>query len=241
MATGNVVRNTQLAAMLKAAEKAQCSRMQHSVMNFQKSTIPRYNPVTPTETPSTPGPKKASLPAEDLTPTKTLPPAQLIDLDEIRTESIPFTLDEIEFLERVVKNHSHPSFGGALSRLVDHSNTEPPERKKKLFLQVRCRRCSAGAKGGVKREHNIDFTVRQWQWLENVQGRCKHASIGKTLRIIVDFYMPLCEADYDFEQNIFRAGRVQRTERMDNACKSVDPAKGLAIRGGERCSTDKPL
>jgi len=226
MASGNCVRNTQLSAMLKAAEKAQGARHIRSLHIFQQSrNIPE---------PITPGPRKAKIQEEeDVTPAKTQQPAQLPgDLDEIRTETIPLTLDELEWLDGVVEaqQHGHSGLSGVFSRLIDWANTETPEAKKQLFLVIRCRRCSAGAKGGVKRDRDIELPSRQWQWLENVRGRCKHATIGKTLRIIVDFYMPLCKDDSTFEQKILRAGSTIKNSRHENAVNNVDPTRALAIR-----------
>lgn len=215
--------------MLKAAEKAQTDRLQRNLRTFQQQTGNHFS------APATPGPRKAAIrQQDDLTPAKTLPPAQLpsdsCDLDEMRTESIPLTLDEIEWLDGAVERHGHSGFSGVFSRLVDWSNTEPPEAKKKLFLVVRCRRCSAGAKGGVKRDHDIMLTARQWQWLEAVRARSKHASIGKTLRIIVDFYMAFCKEDSSFEQKLLRAGAAIKKDRHEDAVNSVDPSRALAIR-----------
>merc|ERR1719230_2576982 len=149
---------------------------------------------------------------------------------EDRAETVPLTLDEIEWLDEVADRHSHTSKSGPISRLIDWANAESPETKKKLFLVVRCRRCSAGAKGGVKRDHSIMLSARQWQWLEAVRARSKHASIGKTLRIIVDFYMAFCKEDSAFEQKLLRAGSAIKKERHEDAVSSVDPSRALAIR-----------
>lgn len=166
----------------------------------------------------------------DMTPVKTTAPT-LEEVEETRTESVPLTLDEVEWLEEVVDRNGHGTFGRAMDRIVTWANAEPPEVKKKLFLVIRCRRCSAGAKGGVKHDHDIELPVKQWLWLENVRERCKHASVGKTLRILVDFYMPLCKEDSAFEQRILRAGCSNKTERHKDAIDNVDPARALGIKG----------
>jgi len=233
MAGGNCVRNATLSAMLKAAEKSQCERLHKSVHCFKM-----FRQTTP-EHPITPGPRKTNISEEEdkenATPAKTQQPAQLAgDLDKLCTKAIPLTVDEIEWLDTALEAHGHTDLSGVFERLIDWANTETPEVKKKLFLQVRCRRCSAGAKGGVKRDRDIQLSTLQWQWLENVQGRCKHASVGKTLRILVDFYMPFCKEDYAFEQKIFRRGAALRTDRHEDAVNNVDPARALGIRGGER-------
>lgn len=84
----------------------------------------------------------------------------------------------------------------------------------------------------MKRDRDIQLSTRQWQWLENVQGRCKHASVGKTLRILVDFYMPLCKDDFSFEQKILRRGKAIQSGRHEDAVNNVDPARALGIFQG---------
>jgi len=91
----------------------------------------------------------------------------------------------------------------ALQRLVDRANREPPKAKRQIFLSVRCRRCLQHSRGGAKKEYVIGLPQHHWTWLEGVQNRSKHASIGKTLRIIVDFYKPICEADGGFAAQLF--------------------------------------
>jgi hypothetical protein len=148
----------------------------------------------------------------------------------MRKETIDLTLDEAEWLTKVAKRHGHATASGVLARLVDWANTEPPPAKKHLFLVIRCRRCSAGAKGGVKTAHDISLHSLQWQWLENVRERSKHASVGKTLRIIIDFYMPLCEADEAFEQRCLRAGANPSSERHKDAVQKVDPCRAPGMK-----------
>lgn len=212
--------------MLNAAEKAQSQRLQRSLRNFQESDFGRR------QQPNTPMPKKAmsqeaNKENEIVTPAKTKEPTA--DAFEFRTETMPLTLDEIEWLDGAAKEYGHANLSGVIGRLIDWANGETPEAKKQLFLVIRCRRCSAGAKGGVKRDRDIELCSQQWQWLENVRGRCRHASIGKTLRIIVDFYMPLCKDESEFAQKVLRAGATVKRERHDDAIKSVDPARALAI------------
>jgi len=206
--------------MLRDAQRAHNDRLQRSLNNFNESRLRGELPAA-----SRPEVHREEAPE---------PVRELNDADSLRTETIPLTLDEIEWLDGVVQKHGHTDLAGPMARLIDWANGESPELKKKLFLVVRCRRCSAGAKGGVKRDRDFALTNKQWQWLENVRTRCKHASIGKTLRIIIDFYMPLCQADEELAQKIFRLGATVKTERHEDAVKNVDPSRALAIRGGER-------
>jgi len=220
----NYIRNTALLAMLNDAQKSQGDRMRVQLRQTPAG-LPPSRPVAARQAPKVQEEARAS-------PAKTAEPE---DMDELRTEIVPLTLDEIEWLEEIVERNGHTGMSMTMSRMVDWANTEPPETKKKLFLVVRCRRCSAGAKGGVKRDHPIKLTGQQWQWLENVKERCRHATVGKTLRIITDFLMPLCDKDPAFEQKILRVGATPKTGRMKDAISNVD-MRALAIRGGEGCA-----
>jgi len=141
--------------------------------------------------------------------------------ETMQTKIVPLTLDEVEWLTSVAARTGHATISGVVRRLVEWANAETPEAKKKIFLQVRCRRCSAGAKGGVKTHHDLEIPSVQWQWLMNVKERCNHATVGKTVRIIVDFYMPLCESDPNFEQNVLQAGRNVKSSRHQDAVGCV--------------------
>eukprot|EP00930_Biecheleria_cincta_P044006 TRINITY_DN30188_c0_g1_i1.p1 TRINITY_DN30188_c0_g1~~TRINITY_DN30188_c0_g1_i1.p1 ORF type:complete len:212 (+),score=36.94 TRINITY_DN30188_c0_g1_i1:135-770(+) len=194
MTTGNCIRNSTLAEMLKASEKFRSEKI-HERLVARANTVAAAAGV--------PAAARLSVPEDPL-----LRP---------RTETVPFTRDELDWLEACSLRHGSglrrgegkgDGVSAALGRLVDWANAEPPQNKKKLFLVVRCRRCSAGAKGGVKHDVDIQLLTRQWQWLENVRARSSHASVGKTLRIIVDFYMPLCQDDAAFEQKILNPVRA---------------------------------
>jgi hypothetical protein len=122
-----------------------------------------------------------------------------------------------------------------LQKLLHWANAEPPAAKKKIFMVIRCRRCSAGARGGAKTDHLLALPAEQWQWLQNVKERCGHASVAKTVRIIVDFYMPMCQADAAVEERALRAGRGRKTDRHADAVGNVDP---LRAPRGQRASLE---
>jgi hypothetical protein len=225
--SANAVKNATLAAMLAEAEKSQSDRYKQRLRNAQSGLPTVSNPsLFKVDERRTPAKPKCS--EEKETPVKT---RVTEDVEETQREAVPLTLDETEWLDEVLERQpSLSSTSSVISRLVNHANSEPPEMKKKLFLVVRCRRCSAGAKGGVKHDREIELTHGQWQWLDNVRERCHHASVGKTLRIIVDFYMPLCREDTAFEQKLLRLGCIGKTGRHEDAVGSVDPARALAIK-----------
>lgn len=230
MSSGNCVRNTTLTEMLAQQQKAQRERSQNAM------TLRHTQPAQQERVP--PIPERRVPIVEDKKPGRTTdaPPR---DLNALRTEAVSLTLDEIEWLDEVVARHGFEGMSSVFKHLVDWANAEPAAAKKQLFLVVRCRRCSAGAKGGVKRDHPLALPARQWQWLQNVQERCKHVSVGKTLRILVDFYMPLCKEDHDFERRLLQLESTPKGknaevsnslhEKHDDA--AVDPARGEAAGG----------
>lgn len=183
-----------------------------NVHRSSEPSVPFFRPSTPVA-----GIQKESV----MTPPKTEPPNRS---EALRANVVPLTLDEIEWLEEVAAKHGHSSISGPLRRLVDQANAEPPDAKKTLFLVIRCRRCSAGAKGGVKNEHDISLSHAQWQWLESVKTRSKHASVAKTVRIIVDFYMSICRDDPGFEHKVLRAGCAGKTTRHQDAMDAIGKA-----------------
>ena len=71
--------------------------------------------------------------------------------------------------------------------LVTHANRQPPGTKKYIFLVIRCQNCGAGGlRGGVKTTVPLSLDKDQTSWLEAVHERCGHASVDKTLRIIME-------------------------------------------------------
>lgn len=133
-------------------------------------------------------------------PEVTTQASQPASLTEIGT--VEFLPDQIVWLERLAEKYGLSSASCALQRLINRANAEPPKAKRVIFLMVRCGRCLQHTKGGIKKDCELELPAHHWQWLEVVRGRSKHATVGKTLRIIVDFYMPIFDEDSDFERAI---------------------------------------
>mmetsp|Transcript_136686 Transcript_136686/g.237714 ORF Transcript_136686/g.237714 Transcript_136686/m.237714 type:complete len:233 (-) Transcript_136686:57-755(-) len=216
MAAANKINNFQLLEMLKQAEKTQSDRIQQ---RMQQRAADLCSGVASADAPGTR--IQAVEPSAPCGRMQQEQKAEETCADDFHMDVVPLTHDEIEWLEEVAKKNGHASTSGVVRQLIDWANAEPPEAKKKLFLVIRCRRCSAGAKGGVKKDIDMELSDKQWQWLNNVKDRCRHASVGKTIRIIVDFYMPLCKDDPDFEQKILQAGRLGKSARHADAAGAV--------------------
>ena len=128
MAGGNQIRNTTLLEMLHAAEKSQSERLRSQrKLCFLESRF-HQQPLTPVP-PTLP---KVQKECKENTAGEKCIPAD--DSHCFRTETIPLTLDEIEWLDGVAKRHGHASASGVIGRLVNWANAEPPEAKKQLFL-----------------------------------------------------------------------------------------------------------
>jgi len=239
----NSVRNVHLADLLRQAEQAKIQRDKEKVHQQARDLAAgdllriRRKPALPSSLLKTPqSTTVGKRQGYDPTPQKTLsfysgpgnttenPSDEGRTGDTLQTKIVPLTLDEIEWLTSAAERTGHATISGVVRRLVEWANAETPEAKKKIFLQVRCRRCSAGAKGGVKTHRDLEVPSVQWQWLMNVKERCNHATVGKTVRIIVDFYMPLCKSDPEFEQKVVQLGRNVKSSRHHDAVGRVAAA-----------------
>ena len=74
------------------------------------------------------------------------------------------------------------------------------KRKKFIFRVVRCDNCSQSSTGGYKVQVNLELDSLHIKWLDNVHKKCNHASVDKTLRIILDFYIGVVLKDNKMEK-----------------------------------------
>ena len=68
---------------------------------------------------------------------------------------------------------------------------------------VRCDNCSQSSTGGYKVQVNLELDSLHIKWLDNVHKKCNHASVYKTLRIILDFYIGVVLKDNKMEKYFF--------------------------------------
>lgn len=120
--------------------------------------------------------------------------------DESISQTVSLVFDQIEWLDEMVAKYSLPSRSHVIQCLMRKANAEAPKTKRLIFLVIRCRRCLQHQKGGTKEDCVMELTSRQWQWLEMIRNRSRHLTVDKTLRIILDFYMPLLKEDEAFER-----------------------------------------
>lgn len=132
-----------------------------------------------------------------------LTPCSTSVTDSGKCLTIPLCAEQMDWLKDVAKRHDLGA-DQALEKLIDRANVETPHCKRTIFLTIRCRRCLQHTRGGDKRDYEITLPEHQWTWLENVQARSRHPTVGKTVRILLDFYIPLCLHDEDFEQALFQ-------------------------------------
>eukprot|EP00405_Crypthecodinium_cohnii_P013126 CAMPEP_0206434850 /NCGR_PEP_ID=MMETSP0324_2-20121206/9455_1 /ASSEMBLY_ACC=CAM_ASM_000836 /TAXON_ID=2866 /ORGANISM="Crypthecodinium cohnii, Strain Seligo" /LENGTH=291 /DNA_ID=CAMNT_0053901547 /DNA_START=125 /DNA_END=1000 /DNA_ORIENTATION=+ len=141
--------------------------------------------------------------------------------DETETRSIALCPDQAQWLSaRCNLTEDSPSdvdekainllqLSDAAQRMIEVANRESPQVKRQIFLVVRCYRCLQHTRGGDKYNYEVALPAQQWKWLEVVRNRSNHATIGKTIRIMVDFYKPLCDRDAKVESAIFGPMRQQ--------------------------------
>ncbi|KNC82529.1 hypothetical protein SARC_05177 [Sphaeroforma arctica JP610] len=101
--------------------------------------------------------------------------------------------NQIEWLE-ICAHQYHLSVSDVLAKLVNFVNSESKERKRIVFTQIRCGRCTQATTGGKKATVELNFLPEHIAWLENVRDRCQHSSMSKTLRVMFDFYIPALQA-----------------------------------------------
>lgn len=87
--------------------------------------------------------------------------------------------------------------------LVKQANSENANIKRVIFKVVRCHNCHQSSTGGTKVERALRLPDIYIGWLDKVRENCKHASLGKTLRIVVDFYSALFESQPELEAKLF--------------------------------------
>ena len=111
--------------------------------------------------------------------------------------------NQVLFLREIAAKYGYASDGAVLRRLVDVANAEPSNRKRFIFTVPRCGRCFQHTRGGEKESATLELPVYQIQWLTAVQRRCKHPSVDKTVRILLDFYRGVVGAAAQREAAIF--------------------------------------
>jgi hypothetical protein len=88
-----------------------------------------------------------------------------------------------------------------LRHLIFAANIETKPRKKLIFKIIRCLHCHAGARAGFIPKKPLDLQVYGFQmaWLNSVGKTCGHPDVGKTVRILIDFYKKKDDDETSFE------------------------------------------
>ena len=97
-----------------------------------------------------------------------------------------------------------------VTRLILQANNESKKTKSHIFRVVRCHNCSQSSTGGTKVGIELSLRKEHVRWMENVYKACQHASIDKTMRILLDWYMALAMKDHEAEE-LFFGGRGSST------------------------------
>jgi hypothetical protein len=96
--------------------------------------------------------------------------------------------DQSEWLQSNMRRYGYGSISAIISILVHFCNREAKQRKSVIFRNPRCRRCTAATTGGKKTLVRLGLSAEHWQWMSSISAKCGHASVDKTLRILLDWY-----------------------------------------------------
>ena len=108
------------------------------------------------------------------------------------------------YIEKIAEKYS-VDISWVVTRLILQANREDNKRKKFIFRVVRCDNCTQSSTGGYKVPLQLELDAMHAKWLENVFEKCNHASVDKTLRILLDFYISVVLKDDDMERRFFGA------------------------------------
>ena len=108
------------------------------------------------------------------------------------------------YIEKIAEKYS-VDISWVVTRLILQANREDNKRKKFIFRVVRCDNCTQSSTGGYKVPLQLELDALHAKWLENVFEKCNHASVDKTLRIMLDFYISVVLKDDDMERRFFSA------------------------------------
>ena len=107
-----------------------------------------------------------------------------------------------EYIHKIAKKFK-VDISSVVTRLIVQANKEDNKRKKFIFRVVRCDNCSQSSTGGYKVDVELELDLLHTKWLDNVHIKCNHASVDKTLRIILDFYIGVVLKDGEMENRFF--------------------------------------
>ena len=90
-----------------------------------------------------------------------------------------------------------------VQRLIIQANKETKKMKHFIFRIIRCENCTQSSTGGKKVQVDLSLRAEHLQWMENVHRACEHASVDKTLRILLDFYISQAQKNEALESKWF--------------------------------------
>jgi len=125
--------------------------------------------------------------------------------------------------------------------LIKNANQQSVEVKKYIFRVVRCSNCGSGAlRGGLKTEHVLSLEGDYIKYLELVQAKCDHASLDKTLRIILDYYIGKCAADAGLlAAHLLRRPELAGRARLQRRSDALAEGRRLFRRAMPRADEDE--
>ena len=125
-----------------------------------------------------------------------------------------------------------------VERLISFCNREDRKTKKEIFRVIRCHNCSQSSTGGTKIGIRIALPPHQVVWMNNVHKACKHPTVDKTMRILLEWYIAVMRTNPDMEFVVFGEGTEARRGLEDEIDTggfamglSASHENGLHLRG----------
>ena len=84
--------------------------------------------------------------------------------------------------------------------------------------------------GGAKVEVEWTFKPEHLQWMEKVHSTCGHASVDKTMRIMLDFYMSYAKKDPALEVSLFDPQTAEGKEAKPHKTADADQIDNTALQ-----------
>ena len=86
-----------------------------------------------------------------------------------------------------------------VERLIAFCNRENRKTKKEIFRVIRCHNCSQSSTGGTKIGIELALPPHQVLWMRKIHKACKHSSVDKTMRILLEWYIAVLRGNPDME------------------------------------------
>ena len=104
------------------------------------------------------------------------------------------------------------AISNVVGRLIEVCNREDRKTKKEIFRVIRYHNCSQASTGGSKVDIELALPTHHVEWMTKVRMGCTHASVDKTLRILLEWYIAMCASDCMIEYDLLQGTEAVRPD-----------------------------